>query len=332
MNIRRAVSAFEFDSTLSSLNVDRFLAAPLKRDLGHNPQDGLVFDSFSKFSKLSTSAFTSIADLVKGISVPATAPLPGAQLFVDGADDVKRGPGDVAVGIDESDINQRDVGDCYFMASVAALAKQDPAAIARMIRDNGNGTYTVTLWEKESTWFGLSSKNRRREITVDATFAPDHHAAPGDNGVEIWPMILEKAYAQMRGGYGEIGKGGQPGSAMFALTGRDAHSYSPADFAGRYAPPARGWPGGNIAPTVTWESVKAEFDAHKMVTISSKTGNKKDLLDFGVHCNHAYTIDNFYTAADGTKMVHLRNPWGYDHADVPWDQLARIANKVTVGA
>ena len=41
----------------------------------------------------------------------------------------------------------------------------------------------------------------------------------------------------------------------------------------------------------------------------------------GVVNGHAYTI-TAYNATNGT--FHLRNPWGYTHADVTWSQLVSL--------
>jgi hypothetical protein len=291
--------------------------------------DGLVL---RKSLSSATVAF-SFAGVAKAVANPF-APIPGSELYVGGGGDT----GKVAA----NDVNQADLGDCYFMASVAALARANPKAIEDMVRVNrdaaGNVTsYTVRLWDKESTWFGLSSKNVRREITVDAKFPATGRGNPGDvdpvtGQVEIWPLVLEKAYAQMRGGYGEIGKGGQPLNAMFALTGRDGVGYASANFAGRYAPPARGWPGGNIAPTVTWDTLKRDFDAGKIITMSSVhvDGDKKGTrLPYNVVANHAYAVAGFREVG-GVKMVDLQNPWGFDHVSIPYSALAGSFRQINV--
>jgi hypothetical protein len=260
-------------------------------------------------------------------------PIPQGELYVTGSGDVR--------AVAANDVNQNDLGDCYFMASVGALARANPRAIEDMIRVNRDASgkvasYTVTLWDKETSWFGLFSKNVRREITVDANFPMKGRGGPGDvdpttGNVEIWPLILEKAYAQMRGGYGEIGKGGQPAKAMFALTGREGAGYGTAQFAGYTAPPSRGGPGGRVPPSVTWDSLKRDFDAGKMITMSSWDGDKKKgpRLAFNVVPNHAYAVSGF-REVNGIKMVDLQNPWGYDHVSIPYNQLAASFRNINV--
>jgi len=49
--------------------------------------------------------------------------------------------------ISAKNIVQGAIGDCYFMASLGAVATWSPGTIQNAIRDNQNGTYTVTLFK-----------------------------------------------------------------------------------------------------------------------------------------------------------------------------------------
>ena len=155
--------------------------------------------------------------------LPWELPIPGSTLYVKGL------PGEEDAGVDlhYNDIKQGAPGDCYFMATAAAIARRNPDEIKNMIRENHNAkgevtSYTVTLFDKESKWFGLSHDTVRREITVDTNFHKWHRANPGDvNGglTEVWPLVLEEAYGRLNTKFGD---GGQPKDAYFALTGREA--------------------------------------------------------------------------------------------------------------
>ncbi|MFH2202219.1 MAG: C2 family cysteine protease [Elusimicrobiota bacterium] len=60
------------------------------------------------------------------------------DLFVKGSDD--------ATPVKLDDVAQGYLGDCYYLASLAAVAQKKPQVIQNMIKDNKDGTYTVTLY------------------------------------------------------------------------------------------------------------------------------------------------------------------------------------------
>ena len=45
-----------------------------------------------------------------------------------------------------ADTRQGQLGDCYFIASLASIADKNPTAVANMFMDNGDGTYTVRFY------------------------------------------------------------------------------------------------------------------------------------------------------------------------------------------
>jgi hypothetical protein len=74
-------------------------------------------------------------------------------------------------GADPSDVKQGALGDCYLLAALAAVAKTNPALIERMISDNGDGTYNVTIYEdkgagSQRTSSLRSSRSHRRSLPV----------------------------------------------------------------------------------------------------------------------------------------------------------------------
>lgn len=126
--------------------------------------------------------------------------------------------------VSEDNVGQGDLGDCFFLASLAALAKNDPDAIRRGITDDHDGTYTVTLWERKPG--GKVPLPLR--IRVQPTFPVDTRGAQvfgkglrsGPNGQELWPALFEKAYATWRRGYSIINEGGDGRRALTSLTGK----------------------------------------------------------------------------------------------------------------
>lgn len=227
-----------------------------------------------------------------------------------------QGQGDAAA-IDPNDVRQGSLGDCYLLAALRSVARTDPQCIRDMVKDNGNGTYTVRFFLDR---LGISLLGRgTKEVTVSAvvpttpTGSP-RYAKTGDalvvNGktrFELWAMIVEKAWAKLKGGYPQIA-GGNPGQAMEAITGKTSDSFRPSS---------------RSALDVLSALERAEKDRHPVTCFTPKVeagagtdgkhGKKKKawnaLADrLGVYASHAYS---FKSVKDG--RISLENPWGYDH-------------------
>ncbi len=124
-------------------------------------------------------------------------------------------------------VNQGDVGDCYFEAALAGLAQQDPSLIKNMITVNSNGTDTVDFWN--------GANETRDYVTVDSSlaFMNGYDYASGstlmfNNGGasgDLWSSIVEKAFVEFesQGGgtnaYASISGGWDNG--LEALTGQN---------------------------------------------------------------------------------------------------------------
>ena len=66
-------------------------------------------------------------------------------------------------GVNFDDVIQNDLGDCFLMSSLSALAAVNPRAIEDAITDNGDGTVTDDrtglMWEKKSDDGGIHDKD-----------------------------------------------------------------------------------------------------------------------------------------------------------------------------
>jgi hypothetical protein len=186
-----------------------------------------------------------------------------------------------------TDVDQGDLSDCYLASSLGALAARNPGFIRDAIRDNGDGTYTVTFYEEGWWWWEGTEKV---EITVNADFPMQGDAPvymqPGDGNEEMWPMIIEKAYAEWRGGYDQIEESNSP-DMLTALTGQES-TYGD-DFAAIYD----AWERGDVVTLGTYDKGDAEgplYDDHMLNT------------------NHDY----FVTDVDRQSgTITLQNPFGY---------------------
>jgi Flp pilus assembly pilin Flp len=210
--------------------------------------------------------------------------------------------------IHPSDLSQGQLGDCYFVATLAAFAHKNPGVLEQGIKDNGDGTYTVTFYDRGV--FGTS----KVEIKVTPEF-PNKDGRwvfikPGDvdgSKSELWPMLYEKAYAQWKGGYKAIGGGGFPDNVMSDITGQSSSSTNTT----------------GIFSDMSFSDFADRFDGN--VTVAA-TQNKDDAKGKAVFedgrlvANHAYWVES----VDRDKQtVTVRNPWGWNEKPVTlnWDDF-----------
>jgi hypothetical protein len=118
------------------------------------------------------------------------------------------------------DVAQGGFGACYFLATLAAVAQTHPAAIEAMFVDRHLWTdkvYTVLFY----THLGPT------KVAVD-DWVPTKYGGEQLFGskftknragpLNLWPVILEKAYAKLFGSYGAI-EGGQPSEIFYTMFG-----------------------------------------------------------------------------------------------------------------
>ncbi len=207
-------------------------------------------------------------------------------------------------GPSPDDVQQGQLGDCYFPAAMAALAKSNPDAITRMIKDNGDGSYTVTFKEPEWDSMDEPSGNYKDvavkvdgDLYVRSSGDPLYGAGGADKGqksMELWFPLIEKAYAQYKGSYDVVGSGGRASDVFAAVLG---------------ATPNATWTTG-MSPAIIWDSIKAAVDA-KLPTAAGTYDDSEEAryTNTGVYADHAYSILG-YEEKNGVKSVILRNPWG----------------------
>jgi hypothetical protein len=132
--------------------------------------------------------------------------------------------------IDPNDIEQGRLGDCFILASLAALASTSPGTLANAIQDVGDGNYDVTLYVDDG------KKNLVKQVVRVTDAFPGLRwfysltqpnplfaqvGEPGSDPPELWVMLIESAFAQAyKGGYLQLNLGGRGFDTLQALTGR----------------------------------------------------------------------------------------------------------------
>lgn len=208
-----------------------------------------------------------------------------------------KGEGDSS-DIAPDDVNQGQLGDCYFMAALAAIAKTRPEEIRKRVKDNGDGTYTVTFAEGGA-------------VVVDAQFPVDAsgqlvYAGAGDKsdaGIELWVALIEKAWAKLKGGYEQI-RGSKvkmkSQDAMAAITGKETKTVKPKSLSDDELikvmndAAKKGWP--------------MTLGAYTKDEVDDKT--REEAKRLGIVFNHAYAVMG---VDEGSKEVSLYNPWGKEY-------------------
>ena len=191
-------------------------------------------------------------------------------------------------GISYNDIRQGSVGDCTMLATIASVASLNPNFIRDAIIDNHNNTYTVRLYD---------SHGKAEYVTVDGEL----YRESGGNGRpvygyssqlnEIWPAIIEKAYATWEGGYANI-KNRTATDTIMTLTGNRAHYVR------------------NQLPTsMLYDGIRSALANGRPVVASSYDDPSRH-SGTGIVEDHAYSVLRVYEE-NGQQWIVLRNPWGY---------------------
>lgn len=108
-------------------------------------------------------------------------------------------------GVSPDDISQGILGDCWYIASLQAVAQADPSVIEEAITDNGNGTYTVRLYRDGNPVYITVTTD---QVVAQADgYEGERPFARSTDPDEMWPAIMEKALASYEGSYGAIETG-----------------------------------------------------------------------------------------------------------------------------
>jgi hypothetical protein len=227
-----------------------------------------------------------------------------------------------ANAVDPNDVRQRSFQDCHVMAALAAMAStpEGRAAIQGMMQEStnekGEVTYTVTLHDPERHWLGLAPTTYTEVlIKVEGPFAKGHaDARECGASHEMWPIVIEQAFARLYGGYENINRPRSPALAMEVLTGKPVESF-------RF-----GWPSSFGLSDIT-----AALSAGKLVVLrtpASLPGNNAAQLV----PEHAYAVVGI-DMVQGRPCLRLQNPWGFVHSTpIPVDELRQWFSGADVGS
>ncbi len=234
-----------------------------------------------------------------------------------------------------ADVRQGATGDCYFLATLAAIAEREPQAIQDMIRQVAPGAYRVRFYyltdaegpvkeEWVLVYDDLPIILRRHS----PLYAQTPRIENSKNKV-LWVGLVEKAYALFNdrhpfispaAGYNGIGGGGVMADGFLAVTGRTQRALS-------WGSPYAVTLNRDQLPSLSaqqrrdvdllWQVMQLA-DHGQPVTAATRVpqGSESDVIP-GLQGQHAYTVLGTKLGARGERTLILRNPWGnYTPADL----------------
>lgn len=200
------------------------------------------------------------------------------NLFVDGAS--------------SSDMRQGQVGDCFLIASLGAIADKFNSAITTMFKDNMDGTWGVRFYKLDGSRYVEDWVTVDRYLPVNSVGRSAFQSFGGvasDPRNELWMALAEKGYAQWAGGNSwQNMNGGWPYVALGQITGSTASNTFDMK-------------------TVETRLLPAVLRGDPVVIYRYMNAARTQA--------HAYYV-KYYT----NGMFYLQNPWGY--GDVAMDARA----------
>jgi len=192
-------------------------------------------------------------------------------------------------GIEFGDIGQGELGHCYFLAALAAIATHHAPVISDMFveRESWKDNVFKTKWlvnGKES----VISVDNMIPANDDGNFFTKQSATG-----EWWPVILAKTWAKIYGSYKAI-EGGIAGNVFGAIT------RAPVAFNDHE----------KLQPEALFKALKDASTAKFPMTAG--TSSNSNAKQYGLAEGHAYAILAVFTHDSYGDVVKMFNPWRED--------------------
>jgi len=204
-----------------------------------------------------------------------------ASLFVD--------------GVDEGDVIQGRLGNCYLLSALCVLACSDMIESLILNSWPEYGIYQCRFYKNQEWHLVLVDD----QIPMDENNLVFFGQCRDPN--EYWVQIIEKAYAKIHGSYGAI-EHGVISDALVDLTGEPAELITPI-----------------VDTDELWNRLVTFIEEGYLMgcNIESEEGDPNTPTEFGLLKNHAYGILDIQEV-DGHKLLRVRNPWGSHEWTGPW--------------
>mmetsp|Transcript_16055 Transcript_16055/g.17391 ORF Transcript_16055/g.17391 Transcript_16055/m.17391 type:complete len:757 (-) Transcript_16055:897-3167(-) len=219
-------------------------------------------------------------------------------------------------GIQPGDIRQGQLGDCWFLSALSALA-EFPVLVEALFTSESkeyqrSGVYNIRFC-KNGLWV---------TIRVDDYFPCFPASGPifsRSNGNELWVLLVEKAYAKLHGSYDAI-RSGWAYEAMVDLTGAPCKSFRLDDPLMKV----------KIDNGELWSEL-LRYDLENYLMSASTPGEdeinitgKRQKNSMGLIAGHSYTIISAKLTSKGDKLLKIRNPWGSIEWNGDWSDSSPL--------
>jgi hypothetical protein len=204
-----------------------------------------------------------------------------------------------------SDINQGEIGDCYFLSAVVSTLQQDPSLIKNMIQSNGNNSYSVEFQlNGHADYVTVNNELPTLSGAVDG----DGSDLAGANGTtDMWAGLVEKAYAEYVEQPGTTpGESDQHADAYSAINGGSTEGLSAITGQSMSTSQELSKTTTNSYVSSLLTQLQSGLASGQEEMLATGSASKGNLVS-----SHMYAI----TAVNATQgTVTLHNPWGANSA------------------
>lgn len=215
------------------------------------------------------------------------------------------------------DLDQGELGDCWFVAGAACLAIANEKLFDRCVPkdqsfdENYAGIFRFNFWYY-GKWVEVVVDDRLPTRNGRLIFA---HNREQPN--EFWAAILEKAYCKLHGSCYENIDGGHIGNALVDFTGGISE----------YINLTKG------RPANLFHTMQHTMNMNSMMGCSiNPKEHREEELPGGLYGGHAYSITKIVKTEINRReveLLRLRNPWGRKEWTGAWGDSSREWNSVS---
>lgn len=227
--------------------------------------------------------------------------------------------------IGPSDINQGRLEDCYFLSALSVLAEgpHGTRRVERLLTTlelNAGGVYGARFFKRGfpvevvvddfvPCYYAKTSTAAATTTVAQQALMPRPVFSLSKTG-ELWPLILEKAYAKLHGSYQRI-EAGAMSEALEDLTGAPTQLLSAQ----------------KLHVEELWARMQ-DAQARGFVMCAGTFGNAAKLRAVGLVPDHAYGVlgvqEHKGPQEDhhGVRLVKMRNPWGNGEWNGDWSDTS----------